>query len=140
VVRLKANRRIWISQETLVGKAYKQGRLADRRIAYKTNTSSVSLVETSNMHRLSRLASDDELENIMPCYTGHGIAVVRSDGNCRKPEPASFAQGPHRPFSSVAEVRIAFEGKNLYSFYLANPPHSGVLRSFTSSALFISFR
>jgi hypothetical protein len=35
------------------------------------------------MYRLSRLASDDELENIMPCYTRHGM-VVRSDGNCRE--------------------------------------------------------
>ena len=94
----KANRRVRISQEALVGEAYKQRRLAHRRIACKIIASSLSFFETAGIHRLNRLASDDELENIVPCYTSHDIAVVRADGNCREPEPASFASrltAPH---------------------------------------------
>ena len=82
----KADRWVRISQETLVGKAHKQRRLSHRGIACKSDRTLGQLSETSTTHRPSRLASDDELENIMPCYTSHGT-VVRSDGNCRERRP-----------------------------------------------------
>jgi hypothetical protein len=91
----RADRWVRISQEALVGEAYKQRRLAHRRIAYKTIAPSVSFFETTKMHRLSRLASDDELENIMPCYTSHGV-VVRSDGNCREKTRAQLLRFAYR--------------------------------------------
>jgi len=82
-----ANRWVWIGEEALVGKAYEQRRFAHRSITCKTITPSVSTLKRPRCGRVSRLASNDEFENIMPCYTSHSAVVcsiVRSDGNCRE--------------------------------------------------------
>ena len=91
-----ANRWVWISQEALVGKANKQRRLAHCGVACKTIVS-CQFSETTKMHRLNKLAGDDKLENIMPCYPSHGTIVrSRSDGNCREDRTRARSLPPSR--------------------------------------------
>ena len=107
---INANRWIRIRQEALVGEAHQQGRLAHRCIACQTTVLPVSPPETTKVRRMKRLASDDELENVMPCYTSHGIPVVRSDGNYREPNAgvflAPFTAQRHRPHTPRAESSV----------------------------------
>lgn len=107
---INANRWIRIRQEALVGEAHQQRRLAHRCIACQTTVLPVSPPETTKVRRMKRLASDDELENVMPCYTSHGIPVVRSDGNYREPNAgvflAPFAAQRHRPHTPRAESSV----------------------------------
>lgn len=75
------------------------------------------LSETTKMHGLSRLAGDDELENIMPCYTGHST-VERSDGNCRKVWARTLLRSTHPRNRRV-------EDKPSPSVGLSNDGHDG---------------
>jgi hypothetical protein len=68
-------RRIRIRKESLVGEAHEQGGLSDRGVTSVPTSALVHICEVKET-----TTSDDELEDIVPCGTGHYYAPERRSG------------------------------------------------------------